>query len=269
MPATYSWTGDEERWSQDQKLASMAPAFRTPVLRTIARLRARGWSPTIIYAWRSIETQARLLAERNTTVDFSFHNNIDDNGQPAALGVDIVDTRYAWGGDDTTSQKYKRAMAFFKDLGADGKAEGLYWGGDWRTFKDYAHLQMHPNASLRSIKDAAKRTWERLKAATGSSSTTPASTGSGPSGTSGGSSGPGASTARPAQPFTLPAVTLGPFTSTAANAANTAVQAARNMQQMASGAAQTIRRRRPRAGLWIGGSLGLIALLALAIFARR
>lgn len=37
-------------------------------------------------------------------------------------------------------------------LGDEGKKLGLYWGGDWTGFKDWAHLQWYPNAKLKDVK---------------------------------------------------------------------------------------------------------------------
>ena len=53
-----------------------------------------------------------------------------------ARAADIVDRRYGWGGPAKNL-----GFKFWKDLGAAARAEGLTWGGDWRSFKDVAHVQ--------------------------------------------------------------------------------------------------------------------------------
>lgn len=45
-----------------------------------------------------------------------------------------------------------RGDGFWQALGKAGKAEGLYWGGDWRSFKDWAHLQFFPNTKLSEVR---------------------------------------------------------------------------------------------------------------------
>jgi len=63
---------------------------------------------------------------------------------PNAYAADIIDSRYAWSDKQETK-------AFCTALGKAAKEQGLYWGGDWKSFKDWAHVQMYPNNRLRSI----------------------------------------------------------------------------------------------------------------------
>ena len=51
--------------------------------------------------------------------------------------ADIVDKRYAWGGPAANLH-----FQFWKDLGRIAKQQGCEWGGDWKKFKDVAHIQM-------------------------------------------------------------------------------------------------------------------------------
>ena len=67
------------------------------------------------------------------------------NGTPNAYAVDIIDKRWAWGDEAEEN-------GFWQALGKAGKAEGLFWGGDWRRFKDWAHLQFFPNNKLSDVK---------------------------------------------------------------------------------------------------------------------
>ena len=76
---------------------------------------------------------------------FSFHNAQKRNGTPKACAADIIDKRWAWG-------DAAEANGFWQALGAAAKAEGLNWGGDWRSFKDWAHVQLHPNNMLAEVK---------------------------------------------------------------------------------------------------------------------
>ena len=138
------WSGDSSQWSQEKKLASLEPSFRPKVERVIAKLKQQGFQPKIVFGWRSVQVQARLKKEGKTKVSFSFHNAQKPNGTPNAWAVDIVDSRWAWNEPD--------CHTFFKALGAAGKAEGLVWGGDWKSFPDWAHLQGRPNGDLAKVK---------------------------------------------------------------------------------------------------------------------
>ena len=142
--ASGDWSGDSSKWPQDKKLASLEPAFRAKIEKVIAKLKADGFQPTIVFGWRSVAVQKKLKAEGKSKVSFSFHNAQKPDGTPNALAVDICDTRWAWNEPD--------CHKFFKALGAAGKAEGLVWGGDWVSFKDWAHLQGRQNGELAKVK---------------------------------------------------------------------------------------------------------------------
>ncbi len=141
--ARATWDGDSRNWPQERKLASLHPRFRSRIVRVIAALKRDGLRPTIVYGWRSVAVQRRLLREGVTQVGFSFHNAQTPDGLPAAWAADLVDDRWYW----TEPQCH----VFFRALGAAGKAEGLIWGGDW-TFRDWAHLQGRRNAELASVR---------------------------------------------------------------------------------------------------------------------
>ncbi len=138
------WSGDSAQWSQEKKLASLEPSFRPKIERVIAKLKADGFQPRIVFGWRSVAVQKRLVQEKKSTVRFSFHNAQKPNGTPNAWAVDVIDARWSWNEPD--------CHKFFKALGAAGKAEGLVWGGDWKTFKDWAHLQGRQNSELAAVK---------------------------------------------------------------------------------------------------------------------
>ena len=40
----------------------------------------------------------------------------------------------------------------FPSAAAEAKALGLHRGGDWMTFKDWAHVQLYPNTRLKQIR---------------------------------------------------------------------------------------------------------------------
>ena len=139
------WSGDSSKWSEEKKLSSLDKRMRGKVVRVLGTLKAEGFKPKIFFAWRSVAVQLEIVAKGNSKVRFSFHNAQKKNGTPNAYAVNIIDKRWAW--SDKAEEN-----GFWEVLGKAGKAEGLFWGGDWRRFKDWAHLQFFPNNRLSDVK---------------------------------------------------------------------------------------------------------------------
>lgn len=139
------WSGDSSRWTEEKKLMSLHEAFRPKVEAVLAALREQGFQPRIVYAWRSVAVQQKLVAEGRSKVRFSFHNAQKPDGTPASYAADIVDRRWLW------SEAAER-NGFWRALGAAARAQGLIWGGDWKSFRDVAHIQARPNTELAVVK---------------------------------------------------------------------------------------------------------------------
>lgn len=148
--STINWNGDSSQWSQAKKIQSLAPPMRPKVTTVLEELEQRGFQPKIFFAWRSVAVQLELFRKGHTTVKFSFHNAQLRDGTPNAYAADIIDRRWAW-------QPAAEANGFWTALGEEAKKEGLYWGGDWVSFKDWAHVQYFPNSKLADIKHASGR----------------------------------------------------------------------------------------------------------------
>ena len=139
------WAGDSSRWSQDKKLKSMNPQFRQKVERVLVALRKSGFQPSIVYGWRSVAVQLELVKKGRSKVKFSFHNAQTKDGTPNAYAADIIDVRWSW-------SAAAESNGFWKALGKEANAVGSVWGGDWVTFRDWAHIQHYPNSSLAQVK---------------------------------------------------------------------------------------------------------------------
>lgn len=146
-PVTRStfWDGDSSLWSHAKKLESLNAEFRDKVKTVLDELKNRQFKPKIFFAWRSVEVQLELLRNKRTKVKFSFHNAQRMDGSPHAYAVDIIDSRWAWGAA-------AQANGFWDALGDAARGNRLYWGGDWVTFKDWAHVQFFPNSDLERIR---------------------------------------------------------------------------------------------------------------------
>jgi D-alanyl-D-alanine carboxypeptidase/Putative peptidoglycan binding domain len=148
LPAESSlleWTGDSSKWTQDKKLASMHPDLRPKVRGMIEALKAGGFQPKIFYGWRSIAVQLELFKKGRSKVKFSFHKVTHKNGTPNAYAADVVDERWAW--DAAAARE-----GYWEAQGTAARAQGLVWGGDWKSFKDVAHVQLVENGQLARLK---------------------------------------------------------------------------------------------------------------------
>lgn len=139
-----NWSGNAARWSQAKKYRSMNPRLRPKVKQVISGLKRRGFQPKIFFAWRSLEAQRRIYDRGHSKVLFSFHTATLD-GCPNSYAADIVDKRWGW--EDPAEQN-----GFWQALGEEAERAGLYWGGNWRKFKDVAHVQLYPNSQLAAVK---------------------------------------------------------------------------------------------------------------------
>lgn len=139
------WSGDSARWPQNKKLRSLNPIFREKVRAVLKALEAKGFQPKIFYGWRSVAVQQRLFAEGRTKVRFSFHNAQKQDGTPNSYAADIIDKRWGW-------KKEAETNGFWAILGEEAKKRGLVWGGDWKNFRDVAHIQGRQNSELSLVK---------------------------------------------------------------------------------------------------------------------
>lgn len=139
------WSGDSARWTQEKKLLSMHPMLRPKVRAVVTALTQRGFQAKIFYGWRSVAVQLEIYLRGDSKVRFSFHNAQQPDGTPNAYAADIIDSRYGWSKQAGTS-------GFWEALGEEAKKQSLYWGGDWATFRDWAHVQLVPNTDLGRVK---------------------------------------------------------------------------------------------------------------------
>jgi peptidoglycan hydrolase-like protein with peptidoglycan-binding domain len=139
------WSGDSAQWPQDKKLLSMNPLLRPKVQAVVAALSQSGFQPKVFYGWRSVAVQLQLFNAGNSKVRFSFHNAQKTDGTPNSYAADIIDARYSW-------SEQAQSSGFWKALGAEAKKQGLFWGGDWSSFRDWAHVQLVANGELSRVK---------------------------------------------------------------------------------------------------------------------
>jgi peptidoglycan L-alanyl-D-glutamate endopeptidase CwlK len=135
-----------ERLKQRSKneLESLSPGFRRKIETILAHLEGKGWTPVVFHGERTKEEQAKIVKAGHSKTMQSFHVrdtslNRGRNGlywQVKGEAADIVDARFLWSGPASDLD-----FQFWKDLGAIAKSLGLKWGGDWKNFKDVAHVE--------------------------------------------------------------------------------------------------------------------------------
>jgi GNAT superfamily N-acetyltransferase len=117
----------------------LLPSFARKVDLLIQRLRAQGFDPIFWEGYRTPE-RAADMARIGTGIRDSMHIY--------GAAVDIIDRNKLW-----------KNPAFFRALGREAKALGLYWGGD---FGDSPHVQALPVSAqngLRRAPVAARNTY--------------------------------------------------------------------------------------------------------------
>lgn len=142
-------------------LDGLHPTFRMALLRALEDLRQQGYEPKVYETIRIAERQ-RLMYDRGAS-------KVSQVGpHHYGLAADIIDGRphpsrrgqiVGWGSwhtDTTVPNRGKHragdlqaadmARDFYEALGRAARAQGLVWGGDWRSFVDKPHVE-HGNAS--------------------------------------------------------------------------------------------------------------------------
>jgi peptidoglycan L-alanyl-D-glutamate endopeptidase CwlK len=129
-----------------RKLSDLRPDVRVKCEAMLAACESEGIDLLVTCTFRSHAEQAALYAQgrtapgrivTNAKPGQSKHNNLEGS-TPAALAFDVVplkDGKPVWGTSGVDGQVWQR-------VGAIGKAQGLDWAGDWRTFKEYPHFEV-------------------------------------------------------------------------------------------------------------------------------
>lgn len=128
------------------ELETLSPSFQRHVATILLHLEGKGWSPVVFHGERTKEEQAEKVKAGYSKTLNSFHVagsslNKGRNGlywRIKGEAADIVDVRFLWSGpaEDLDFQ-------FWSDLGAIARTLGLVWGGDWKKFRDVAHVEVN------------------------------------------------------------------------------------------------------------------------------
>jgi len=131
-----------------RSLDDLAPPAKQRALAFIAAASAKGIDLLVTSTYRDSESQDALYAQgRNTPGNIvtkakagqSWHN-----WRCALDVVPVVNGKAIW--DD---------QALWKQVGEIGKACGLEWAGDWKTFKEYPHFQYTGGLTIAQLQAGA------------------------------------------------------------------------------------------------------------------
>lgn len=112
-----------------KNLAGLQADFRAKVIAILKELAGKGWKPVVAEGLRT-KAQQRIKVQKG-------YSKTMNSRHLTGHAADIIDRRYGWGGPAANLN-----FAFWNDLGAAARARGLTWGGDWKSFKDVAHVQV-------------------------------------------------------------------------------------------------------------------------------
>jgi peptidoglycan hydrolase-like protein with peptidoglycan-binding domain len=136
-----------------QRLEGLQPGMRKLAEQAFEKAAAQNVDVFVVSALRTYEEQQRLYAQGRETA-----GSIVTNAKPGesyhnfGLAFDfavVKNGRAVW---DQNHPDWKAFVAIGKGLGLD-------WGGDWRTFKDYPHLQQGDAPTLASLRAKFAHGW--------------------------------------------------------------------------------------------------------------
>lgn len=135
---------DRLKMRSENEIESLTPEFKRHIETILLHLEGKGWIPVVYHGKRTKGEQAEIVNAGHSKTMKSFHVeetslNRGKNGlywQVKGEAADIVDARFLWQGPAADLD-----FQFWKDLGALAKLLGLGWGGDWKKFRDVAHVE--------------------------------------------------------------------------------------------------------------------------------
>jgi len=116
------------------RLADVDSTLAVKCLKIIELAQEAGFDLLVTQGYRSIQEQNRLFAQGRTRpgkiVTNARGGQSNHNFRKAVDFAFIVDGEVSWD------------VKFYKRLGAWCEQVGLKWGGNWKRFKDYPHVEL-------------------------------------------------------------------------------------------------------------------------------
>ena len=121
--------------SSSRATSALHPVIQEDWEDIVDELRALGWQPRIVTAFRSIEEQGEKLAKGYSKVGYGYHGCLAADGSRASQALDVIDARYSYGNHPKSIREIgkkateDKARAFWGDLGEIAEDYGFRWGG--------------------------------------------------------------------------------------------------------------------------------------------
>lgn len=136
--------------SSEGRIALLEPQIQPLARKLLADAKAQGLDLIVTQGLRTMAEQQALYDQGRTTP-----GNIVTNAKPGSswhnfgLAFDVavvVNGKPTWPND----------AALWKRIGDIGKAAGLVWGGDFKSFVDMPHFEYHPGLTLEQARAGQK-----------------------------------------------------------------------------------------------------------------
>ena len=111
------------------KIDELDKSLQPKIEAILKELTLKGWKPRVAEGLRTVEQQREKVRKGYSKTMNSKHLT--------GRAADIIDRRYGWNGPASNLN-----YAFWNDLGKAAVKQGLVWGGNWKSFKDVAHVEM-------------------------------------------------------------------------------------------------------------------------------
>ena len=125
-----------------RRIEDLCPELQPICIDWMLKVKEAGHVAIIICTWRSPAEQLAVFNSGASKRKIGPHNYVDGNGRPASKAFDfciLVNGKVTW---STTLDADKDGTPDYIELGKIGKGLGLEFGGDWKSLKDYDHLQL-------------------------------------------------------------------------------------------------------------------------------
>ncbi|MEH6942943.1 M15 family metallopeptidase [Bacillus sp. JJ722] len=140
-----------------KRMGTVHSVVLASAIEMIKRAHKEGINVLVTDGYRSMEEQARIYGKGRQSYYYKGKNygdpdeSIVSNAKPGSsnhnygLAIDFVLC------NDDASEVYYEVNAKYKRVAAIGKSLGFAWGGDWKGFKDYPHLEMMGGLTLTDL----------------------------------------------------------------------------------------------------------------------
>jgi peptidoglycan LD-endopeptidase CwlK len=119
-----------------ERLAKVKPVLAEKCRALIAHAASEGFTLLVTQGFRSVEEQNKLyqIGRRGVRGEKKVTNA--RGGQSNHNYGEAVDFAFVVNGEISWNEK------LYQNLGRWARAVGLKWGGDWKSFKDFPHVEL-------------------------------------------------------------------------------------------------------------------------------